>query len=193
MPGPTLPREHGFWVMLSAALLAAILRAPADPGAWLAFAVLLVGTPLVGGAVRYRIRREGVMQLASAGLLGMAGVPVALAGGQPLPATGAMAAAWVGLFVPGALSVRAILAGAKRGGAAARRRYDVWAIGLAIVSTAGVVATGFPLHAVGPLLGVALTGIIAVTAPRPTKLKAVGLALAGAAVVTLVAMTAGSG
>lgn len=176
-----LPREHGFWVMVGAAVLPPLLRGAlrgAELGA-AAGAVLLalLGARVAGSLV---VRSEWA-QLASSLGLPWLGVPVALIGGETLRWALAVAGLWSALFVAGSLSVRAALARGRRRHAEARSitMAAVAAGALALVVTAWLTTQGtwLAFAAAGLLLALAF----AVLRPGPRQLRIVGLTLAGAA------------
>lgn len=105
-----LPREHGFWTMLSAVQLVSIVRVGAT---WQSLLVSLFSICFcVLGAMRLgrSIRRESRLQLISSAALGCSGLAVEWVGGAPLESALHTASAWVLLFVACALLVRAAFA-----------------------------------------------------------------------------------
>lgn len=187
---PLLPREHGFWVMLAAVVVCALMQSAALTWELLATAAAVtLGTALAGGTIRRRIRKSNTAQLASATLLAGAGVPIAFVGRVPVAGLAVTALAWAVIFVANALVVHASIARAKRRDRRAR--------GLAAlaVSTTAVASVGFALSARNnAAMATALTGFglaaIALVAPTARQLKPVGIALAGLATLAAFALAA---
>ncbi len=186
--GGLLPREHGFWVMLAAVLLCALMQSgrPSLTVVVTALGVALV-TALAGGTIRRRIRRSNTAQLASAALLATAGVPVALVARLPLSQIGVTTLAWAVIFVANAMVVHTSFARAKR-------QYQR-ALGLAglSVGTTAAASIGFAVAARNnAALATTLTGFglaaIALVAPTTRQLKPVGIALAGLATIAAFAL-----
>jgi hypothetical protein len=175
-----VPREHGFWVMLSAVVVAALLRNPGGFAAFVAVTVIL-GAAWVGGEVRVRIRREERLQLASACVLAVSGVPVELAGEARLSEALANAFAWMIVFGTFTLSVWACRARSSR-----IRREDVPLLTLFTFLVPLVAATAFALAdfrapALASMLAMVSSVVFAVWRPGAKQMKAMGLSLAGAA------------
>ena len=102
---PSLPREHGFWTMLAAVVLAAVARSKPSP-AVLLVALAVVALAVAAGAVFGRdIRRSGSLQLAAAASMSLAGVPIELAGGARPAAIALTTLAWAVVFTSSALCV----------------------------------------------------------------------------------------
>src|SRR5688572_31185064 len=99
--------------MLSAVALAAFVQNPGFLAALVAV-VTMLGAAWVGGEVRARIRREERLQLASACVLAVAGIPVELAGGARFGDALANAVAWMVVFGTFTLSVWACTARSSR-------------------------------------------------------------------------------
>lgn len=185
-----VPREHGFWVMLTAVLLCAGMQSPAA-GLLLVLTALLVAVvvALAGGTIRRRIRRSNAAQLASATLLAGAGVPVALVGRVPLSQIGSTTLAWAVIFMANALVVHASIARAKR------HERRAWGLAALAVGMAAAASIGFAVSARNnAAMATALTGFglaaIALVAPTARQLKPVGIALAGLATLAAFALAA---
>lgn len=173
----TLPREHGFWTMLAAVQLAAVVRS--GVGAALLASLVLVGVlSVLGGLGSRAVRRRRSLQLASAAVLGVSGLPVELAFGVPWPSALATAACWVIMFGAGALLVHGAFARAsrKRGPAI---HYEAGACLLGALGAIGLALGGFALQA--SALGAATCCLAGLASHRPTpkQVKSLGLALAG--------------
>ncbi len=182
-----LPREHGFWVMLTAVLLAALIRARFGLTALIATVVVLGVSVLGAAALSRRIRGSGNAQIGSALALAWLGAPVELAAGGTLSGAAAVAVAWMGVFVSSATCVRAAFSRAK--GDLARCRMLV-AVSVFVPAALGVAfylsaerdaALASLVAAVGAL-------ILGAWAPGVKQLKRVGLSLALVAFLAMLAL-----
>ncbi len=173
-----VPREHGFWVMLSAVVIAAFLRNPGWGAIFVALTMTL-GAAWIGGELRARVRRDGRLQLASSVVLAAAGIPVELAGGARGSDALANALAWMVVFGTLALCVWACTARSSR-----TRRPQVAALTLLtfFVPLAGAAAFAFAGRR-APALATMLVAIasvaFAVWQPGAKQMRAIGLSLAG--------------
>jgi hypothetical protein len=188
-PALEIPREHGFWVMLAAVVLAALVEHPSF--AALIAAVLVVGqAALLGGLVHRRIRRRPGLQLASALALATAGAPIALAAGAPSVAVAFDTGAWAAVFAAFTLSVWACTARSSR----VRRRHvgvlTLAAIVVPVVAGALLALAERPGHAVAALLGAAASSSFALVRPGAKQMKGIGLTLAGVAVLVALVLIA---
>src|SRR6187401_3628810 len=109
-PALSLPREHGFWVMLVASLGGSLARARAVPLTLAAALGVAFVCILVAGAAHHYVRRASFAQLTGALFLACAGVPVEALGGVEPEAIAAGAAMKGLVFGSGVLLVRAALA-----------------------------------------------------------------------------------
>jgi hypothetical protein len=183
-----VPREHGFWVMLGAALLASLLRADFSVPALAVAAPVVVAAAALGGLTRRHVRREAAAQLGAAALLGLSGVPIERAAGLPTKDTAAVATAWLLIFVSSALVVRAAMARARRGGQRDARFLDRIALSLPLAGAISLAALGrwhVSLALLLGLLGLALLSLLALSVKR---MKTIGLSLAGIAVAVAFAL-----
>ena len=80
MKSEFLPREHGFWSMLGAVVLAAIVRSELSAATVLTALGVTALSGVLGGAFRRAVRRHETLQLGSAAVMGLAGVPIELEG-----------------------------------------------------------------------------------------------------------------
>jgi hypothetical protein len=183
-----LPREHGFWAMLIAVLLAALLRVPLTLRSALAALGVAIIAAIAGGFVRRTIRRSGVAQPVSAAALALAGVPVELAGGASLRSMAAAVFAWVPVLAGSALIVRAAFARAARGKQHRAAWLDATAVALPAGACAVFVLVGW--HAEARAAGAAALGCAALVLTHPTvkQMKRVGLALASLTIVAALAL-----
>ena len=184
-----LPREHGFWVMLLAALITAVVRAPRTAPALAASALVLAGAILVGSVFWRTLRRSEAAQLASAPILGASGFPVSWLAGEPALDAARTAAVFATVFLSSALVVRGVLAQGRR-----RQRSARIAIGGALVlsflAAAAFALAGDAASAGATAAAGVFCGAVAVTAPPPSQLKKIGLGLAGLATVTALILVA---
>lgn len=181
----SLPREHGFWTMLGAVQLAALLRVGPSLGSVL---VLLGGSAafaVAGGLASRAIRRRPALQLGSSAVLGASGLPLELLFGVAPRDAVTTAAAWVLLFLAGALLVRAAFARASRKGTSPAR-FEVAACGLGAVGALACALAGAPVQALVLAGGTVCFGFIARSRPTPKQVKSVGFALAAVATVAAV-------
>jgi hypothetical protein len=179
-----LPREHGFWAMLGAALLCAVIQAEARPLAWAAALAVLVSGTLLAGVSRRLIRRSGVAQLVSALLLGVAGMPVALAGGVGWTSALKTAIAWMAVFLSSALVVRATFARARRNEEVRAIMLDTSAIAVSAAANIGFALASAPGEALATGVSAIFCALLVFRHPTVKQLKSVGLALAGVALVS---------
>jgi hypothetical protein len=185
-PAFTMPKEHGFWVMLTAAMISAAGRSQ-----WqlLPIAItLLAGLGALGVAalIHKSIRRVEWAQLLASTTLALLIVPGELLSGMPAPQVAANVAGWAALFTASSLAVRSVFARAKR--------KSSLSITLTLASVVIPAAVGLLLYALSeePPMRVALVGsagmlLIALWRPLPKQLKKTGL---GLALIVLLALAA---
>jgi hypothetical protein len=174
------PREHGFWVMLSAVVLAAFIRNPGFAAAFVGVSTVL-GAAWIGGEVRARIRREERLQIASGAVLAVAGIPIELAGGARFLDAFANAGAWVVVFGTFTLCV---LAGTARSSRIRRDQVSfltLLAFLIPLGAASGFAFAGFRAPALACLLAAVSSVAFAIWRPGAKQMKAMGLSLAGAA------------
>ena len=112
-PGPRgirLPREHGFWTMLAAAVFVAAGRSQPSAALLLAATATVTMAVLSGAALATSIRRRASLQVGSAGALSLVGIPIELAGGSEPASTVLTSLALAVVFTSSALCVRASFA-----------------------------------------------------------------------------------
>lgn len=185
-----LPREHGFWVMLAAVLLCALMQsATLTVPLLLTVAAVALVTALAGGTIRRRIRKSTAAQLVSAGLLAAAGVPVALVARLPRSQIAVTTLAWAVIFVANALVVHASFARAKR---RPRRAFGfaALAVGGTAAASIGFAASSRNDAALATAITAFALASIALVAPTTRQLKPVGIALAGVAALAAFALAA---
>lgn len=183
-----LPREHGFWVMLAAVLVAAVARRPEALTVWLAALIMLVAAAVGGGLIRRKVRHNGAAQLASAAALAMAGAPVDHVAGIPPGAIAATVGAWATIFVACALVVRATFSRARGHDARARTTTFLSVLIPAIVASAYAVAGAIP-HAAATGAAALGCALVALSGPTVKQLKPVGWALASVSAVAALALS----
>ena len=157
------------------------------PRLWLAVAATL---PLAGAtlaAVLLGRERTTTGELIAAGALTSAAVPVAAAAGLELADACILWALWAMFFGSLTLSVRGVLAAARK--RRPSRRLLWWGVAAALAADALLlVASGNPALAAAFAPVCFVTAALAVWPPAPQRLKAVGLASAGAALITCTAL-----
>jgi hypothetical protein len=174
--------------------LAAAAVAAAAGGLWLgpalpAVSVLPVfGFGLVAGGLTFAGRERSLAGELAAGLaLVWAALPVAAAGGAPAAAAVALVLLWSCVMAAGMLSVRGLIARAKRGDRACALAGAYVALAALAPALAFAAAGRLPLRA-----ALALAPITAITLawlarpPAPRGLRQMGLILVGANLATLV-------
>ena len=174
------PREHGFWVMVSAVVLAAVLRNPSFFSVLVGIATVL-GAAWTGGFARARIRREGRLQLSSGAALAALGLPIELAGGARFGDATLNALAWTVVFSTFALNVWACAARSSRVRRAAVARLTLLAFLVPLAGAAGFAFAEQRGAAVAALFAAVSSVLFAIWRPGAKQMKAVGLSLAGAA------------
>lgn len=180
--GLQIPHEHGFWVMLAAVVLAALLAQP-TVASLLTAVVVVAGAALLGSLVHMRIRRQPWLQLASALALAAAGAPVELMARTPLVDVAYDAAAWAAVFVGFTLSVWACTA---RNSRVRRRQVGALTACAVLAPLAGAVALELAErrgHALAALFGAAASSVFAIWRPGSKQMKAIGFTLAGCALI----------
>lgn len=179
-----LPREHGFWVMLGAALASALLRTKGERASLLV-AALMASAAICGAMLSHRwIRKHGAAQLIAAAMLALSSVPVELAAKLPTASVAVATLARGVVFVSSALIVRAAFAHSVRDGARRSLALRLSAVSIAIFAAVLLLNAGWAAEA-GACLSAALTcGIFVWKAPTAKQLKPVGLSLAALAVIS---------
>jgi len=184
-----VPREHGFWVMLGAVVLAAVAEHP-SLAALLAAMLVIAGAALLGSLVHRQVRQKPRLQLGSSLALAAAGAPIELGARVPWAEAALDATAWAAVFAAFTLSVWACTARSSR---VRRRQVGVLTAGAMLVPFAA--AVGFALaerrgHAVAALLGAAASVAFAIWRPGAKQMKPLGLTLAGVALLVALVLTA---
>jgi hypothetical protein len=183
-----LPNEHGFWVMLAAALGSALLRARlsfASAGVALGCALLAIAA---GSAGHRSVRSSSRMQLAATVGLAFAGAPVELSGGLSAASVAVRSLARAVVFFTSALVVRAAFARSARRGEARSRRIAVASVVVpSLAGLAFLVAQRLP-EAAACLMTSGLCAVLVHLRPTAKQLKPLGLALAGLALLSAVAL-----
>lgn len=181
-----MPREHGFWVMLAAAMISAAGRSQWQLAS-IAVTLLAGLVALFFAALIHKsIRRVEWAQLFASTMLALLIVPGQALSGIPAMQVSCNVAGWAALFTGSSLAVRSVFARAKR-----RRELSI-ALGLASVLVPAGVGLGLYLLKEEAPMRVALVGssgmlIIALWRPLPKQLKKTGLALALIVLLALVA------
>lgn len=185
-----LPSEHGFWVMLCAALITAIAQGRASARALTAGAVVFLLAIAVGASIHRRVRGSGNAQLASAATVSFVGVPIALWAGVPARRAVVTALAWAAVFVAGALVVRGTFARARSASRVPPEVFDRTAVLLCSGACVGFFSLGFRDAAWATGLGALCSIALVESHPTVRELKRVGLALAALSAVAAVVLAA---
>lgn len=184
----SLPSEHGFWVMLAAALGSALLRARvslSSAGVALACALLAI----VAGSAGHRwVRRSSRLQLAATVGLGFSGAPVELAAGASGASVAVRSLARVVVFFTSALVVRAAFARSARRGETRSRLIAVASVAVPSIAGLGFLAAQRLPEAAACFMTSALCAALVFIRPTAKQLKPLGLALAGLALLSGVAL-----
>lgn len=182
--GPTLeiPREHGFWVMLTAVVLAAGSAYP-SLGSLLTAVVVVGAGALLASLVHRRVRRQPRLQLAASLVLAAAGAPIELAGRAPWVEAVYDTVAWAAVFAAFTLSVWACTARSSRIRRPQVRDLTAAAIALPLVAAVGLTLAGHRGHALAALLGAAASSSFGLWRPGAKQMKPIGLTLAGVALL----------
>ena len=182
----TMPREHGFWIMLVAALLSSAGRS--DWQLVPSVVALLAGLVAIAGAalLHKAIRRLEWAQLVASSTLALLVIPGELLSGMSASQVAHNVIAWASVFTGASLMVRAVFARARRSGG------HGWWQTMASVLSPLVAALALYLAGEGPALRIAAVGtvgmlILAAWRPVPKQLKISGLVLARIVVVALAA------
>lgn len=177
----SLPNEHGFWVMLLAAIVSAQLRTDFARSALLVSVVIAVGAVAFATLLHRKIRGREAAQLAATACLGLAGAPIEWAAGLPLSDVLAGTVARVAIFLFSSFMVRAAFARSARSPGVSSM---VWqAASLLLLATAfAVLALADRLaEARACAMAGVVGGLLACWRPTAKQLKPLGLALAGLA------------
>jgi len=181
-PSIELPNEHGFWVMLCAVVLAAFAARP-SVRSLVAAVVVVAGATVLASFMHKIIRRRPRLQLASAFTLASAGVPIELAAGTPLTQAAYDACAWAAVFGAFTLSVWACTARSSRVRRHQVRALTASAVLFPLIAAVGLTLRGHHGHALAALLGTGASSAFAIWRPGAKQMKAIGLTLAGVALV----------
>jgi hypothetical protein len=181
-----VPREHGFWVILGAVVLSALSRSTGSPAAWIAACVVVIAATAVASLLGRNVRRSERLQLALAGALPVAGVPIRLAAGSSLASAAADACAWAVVFTASALSVRATFARASRSRHASATRLARGSVAVPMAAAFLFFLASLQTHAVVALVAAAGLAVLALWAPGAKQIRAVGLSLAAIALIAAI-------
>lgn len=187
-----LPREHGFWTMLLAVQLATLLRVGPSWTSAAAVVGCIALLSVAGGMASRAVRRHTELQIASAAVLGVSGLPLELAVGWPPIDALITAFAWTIVFTASALLVRGVFARARRRGPPAWP-FDLGAVGLTGTAALACVLLGALPQAVALAASAMLLLVLARTRPTPRQLRPVGLALAALSALAGTVLVVGAG
>jgi len=185
----SVPREHGFWTMLTAVVFAALARSKPSFEQLLVAAAVVAAAILLGGVFARSIRRHGTLQLASAVTLALAGIPIELVGGNPPRSVALTALAWAVVFASSALGVRAAFARASRTRRSQAEFLQRGSEAIAFAATLFFLGVGAIAQATAALVAAAGCVALGVTKPGVKQMKAVGLLLAGVAAIAAGALS----
>ena len=183
-----LPSEHGFWVMLGAALASALVRAHGHRLSLLV-AIFVAFAAICGAGLSHRlIRKSSAGQLIAAGLLALTSVPVEFAAGLSLPSIASATLSRAVVFVASALVVRAAFARSARGGQ--RRTLVLSGASLVIPALTATLlfALGRVVEAGTCVIAGGTCAVFAWSRPSVKQLKPLGLALGGLSLVTAITL-----
>jgi hypothetical protein len=180
--GWSLPNEHGFWTMLGASLLGALLRTGIGWTSVAAAEAVLVVTLLLAGALHRRMRAQGPVQLAAIAALALSGAAVELIAGLPIGTVVAGAFARIAIFFACALLVRAAFARSSSRGRRRGLKLDLLAVSLPLAAGGALAVAGFAPESRACLLAGMVAIPIALGRATAKQLKPLGIALA---VITL--------
>ena len=183
-----LPNEHGFWVMLAASLISALLRARLTP--LTAFATTLAGLLAVAfaGATHRRIRRSERAQIAASVGLAASCIPVEVAG-EVSPSN--IASAFIArsiVFLCGALLVRAAFARSARGGAARSALLHIASFVIALLTAVLFLVSQRIVEAAACAMAASVCAIFLESQPTVKQLKPLGITLGGLVLMSSLAL-----
>lgn len=177
----SLPNEHGFWVMLLAAIVSALLRSHFARSALLVSFVIAVAAVAFATLLHRKIRGGEAAQLAATACLGLAGAPIEYAAGLALSDVLAGTIARVAIFLFSSFMVRAAFArSARRPGLSSNAWQTASLLLLAMAFAVLALADRLAEARACAMAGVA-GGLLAWWRPTAKQLKPLGLALAGLA------------
>ncbi len=187
-PRLTMPREHGFWVMLAAVVLSS-----AGSSGWQASAVgvaLLSGVVAIGVAafIHKMIRKAEWAQLLSSPVLAVLIAPAELLSGLPTLVVIYSVAAWASLFTASSLTVRAAFARSRKRQATGKAHL-LSAVSIALPALATLLLYLAEQEEAMRITIVGTIGMSAMAIWRPTakRLQATGMALAFVVLTALLA------
>lgn len=184
----SLPNEHGFWVMLCAAILSAELRSGFTAVAIISGATVFASAVVVGSLLHRKIRSRDSAQLGASACLGLASVPIETAAGLPRSSVLAGSAALVAIFLASSFLVRSAFARSARNprlSAVAWQRAALLVLAAAFVP---LLLSGKMVEARACAMAAVICIILAWRKPTAKQLKPLGLALAALALGTAVAL-----
>jgi hypothetical protein len=183
-----LPNEHGFWVLLSAAILSAELRA-GFAGVAMGMGVVVFGAAVASASLlHHEIRRREGAQLAATAGLGLVGAPIEWSAGLPLSVVLSGTIARLAIFLASSFLVRSAFARSARKPTFSSSAWQQAA--LLLLGTASVVLVLANQLVEARACAMAGAGCFALACWKPTakQLKPLGLSLAGVALGTAVAL-----
>jgi hypothetical protein len=183
-----LPNEHGFWVMLSATVLSAELRAD-FVGLALATGTLVVAAAVASASLFHRkIRSHEGAQLAATAGLGIAGAPIEWAAGLPPSAVLSGSLARLAIFLASSFLVRAAFARSSRKPGVSSSNWQRAALLLLGTAFAALILANRLVEARACVLAALVCVVLIWWGPTAKQLKPLGLSLAGLALGSAVAL-----
>jgi hypothetical protein len=183
-----LPNEHGFWVMLSAAVLSAELRAEFGSVALVMGAVVLGAAITSASLFHRRIRSHEGAQLAATAGLGIAGAPIEWAAGLPPSSVLSGSLARLAIFLASSFLVRAAFARSSRKAGISSTVWQQAALLVLAAALAVLALAGRLVEARACAMAVAVCAVLIWWGPTAKQLKPLGLSLAGLALGSAVAL-----
>jgi hypothetical protein len=185
-----LPREHGFWTMLGAVVLAALVRSELTAATLLTALGVAALSGVLGGVFRRAVRRHESLQLGSAALIGLAGVPIELVGKVDPASMTLTMLAWSVVFSASALSVRSSFARASRKprSKAKAKALSLGAVVLPLFAATLFGVIGYAAQAVASLVAALGCATLGLARPGIKRMDTVGLSLAGVALLAALAL-----
>lgn len=180
------PREHGFWVMLFIALLCGVALGRSLASLTLA-TIVGCGTVFAAMLVGRKIRKNVLLQVAAACLLGVLVLPISMVGECESTRSVLAAATLAVVFSSTTMSVQAILLRARKRFSAARLSAGL-ALGTAAIFLGLAVAFSFAAAAVATSGAFLLGSVLLVRKPSAKRLRWVGVAVATVQLLSAVAL-----
>ena len=184
-----LPSEHGFWVMLGAALASAIVRTHGYRLGLVVAVFVVIAAVCAAGLSHRQIRKSSAGQLIAAGALALTSVPVEFAAGLSLASIASATLSRVVVFLASALVVRAAFARSARGGGHRGLLLSGASLAIPALSATLLFALGRFVEAATCVIAGVTCAVFAWSGPSVKQLKPLGLALGGLSLVTAITLS----